>query len=548
MKFKKCIHLILIGIIVLLTSCDTKNVGFLTQKEKSWLKQHPNIKIAVSTSFPPFQFIDEEQKSIGISIDILNLLEENIDYTFEKVYFNNWKNILTAGKTKQVDVILEIQETVDRKNYFHFTKPFISIPHVIIMRKNTVDQISIDELENLQIGVVNNYAVQEYIKDFYPELKLYPLPDDLTCLQALSNQKIDAVITQQGYASYEIYKEVISNLQIVGNIGYDNELGFAIRKDWAILTRILDKGLARIQLKEKNAIINKWIPIHPIPFWQSNIFWGIMLLILIGLILFFAMVYLWNKSLRRRVAIKTHQLTKLKEKAEESNRLKSSFLANMSHEIRTPMNAIQGFSELIITDKLSPEQKERYSQIISKNCDSLSNLVDEILDLSQIESGLITITNQEFELINCIEEVIYSNSINIPKDKNIQIIFSNQFKQDSLLINTDPLRFKQILNNLLNNAIKFTNQGDITITGSFSDINELQFCVQDHGIGIEKSALNSIFDRFRKIENDTTVLYRGSGLGLNICKKLLELMDGQIWVKSTIGTGSSFYFTLPIKP
>ena len=548
MKFRKYLHLIFIGIIVFLTSCSSKSEDFLTQKEKKWLEQHPNIKIAVSTNFPPFQFTDTDNNSIGISVDILNLLEENIKYKFEKVYFTNWKNILTAGKTKQVDVILEIQETADRKNYLHFTKPFISIPHVIIMRKSIVDNISIDELENLQIGVVNNYAVQEYIKEFYPELNLVPLPNDLTCLRALSNQKIDAVITQQGYASYEIHNEVLSNLQIVGDIGYNNELGFAVRKDWAILTRILDKGLARIKLKEKNEIIEKWIPIHPTPFWRSNIFWGITLIVAIGLILFFSMVYLWNRTLRRRVAIKTYQLTKLKEKAEESNRLKSSFLANMSHEIRTPMNAIQGFSELILSDKLSQEQKERYSIIISKNCESLSKLVDEILDLSQIESGLITIQNKEFELINCLEEIIYSNSINIPSEKNIQIKLDNQLKQESLLINTDILRFKQILNNLLSNAIKFTNHGDITITANISDPNEFQICVQDHGIGIEKSALNSIFDRFRKIENDTTVLYRGSGLGLNICKKLLGLMDGKIWVKSTIGIGSSFYFTLPIKP
>ncbi len=548
MKFRKYLHLFFIGIIAFLTSCSNNSEDFLTQKEKNWLKQHPNVKIAVSTTFPPFQFIDKEQKSIGISIDILHHLEKNIEYRFEKIYFNNWKNILTAGKTKEVDVILEIQETTDRKNYFHFTKSFISIPHVIIMRKNELNHISLDELENLQIGVVNHYAIQEYLKNFYPELNLYPLPDDLTCLQALSNQKVDAVITQQGYASYEIRKELLANLQIVGNINYDNELGFAIRKDWPILTRIIDKGLARIKTQEKNAIIDKWIPIHPSPFWQSTIFWGIMLVIITSLILFFSMVYIWNKSLRRRVAVKTLQSTKLKEKAEESNRLKSSFLANMSHEIRTPMNAIQGFSELIISDKLSAEQKERYALIISKNCDSLSKLIDEILDLSQIESGLISIRNQEFELINCIEEVITSNSVNIPKDKNIQIIFSNQLKQDSFIIDTDPLRFKQILNNLLSNAIKFTNEGDISITGSFSDTNELQFCVQDHGIGIEKSALNSIFDRFRKIENDSTVLYRGSGLGLNICKKLLELMDGKIWVKSTIGIGSSFYFTLPIKP
>jgi signal transduction histidine kinase len=546
MRVKEYLFLLTAGLFLIVSSCNYNTEDILTQKERIWLHAHPNIKIAVSTAFPPFQFTDTENNLVGVSIDILDLLEKNIGCKFEKVYYDNWKNILDAGKTKKVDVILEIQETTDRKKYFNFTKPFISIPHVIIMRKSSADEISIDELENLQIGVVDNYAVQEHLKSLYPELNLYPLPNDLTCLLALSNQKIDAVITQQGYAVYEIQKEVLSNLQIVGNINYNNELGFAIRKDWAILTRIIDKGLSRISQKEQNTILDKWIPVQAIPFYQTYIFKSIVIILFIVFILIGLIIYLWNRSLRKSVTTKTYELNNTKEKAEESNRLKSSFLANMSHEIRTPMNAIQGFSELITSDNLTQKQKLKYSQIISLNCDSLSKLIDEILDLSQIESGLISIKNEKIDLINCIEEVIATNKVSIPKDKNIQLHFSNLLKQDAFEINTDPLRFRQILHNLLNNAIKFTQQGNITITANYNNTNELLFCVTDEGIGMEESAIPLIFDRFIKIENDPSVLYRGSGLGLNICKRLLELMNGEIWVKSTMGVGSSFYFTLPI--
>ncbi len=538
--------LLIAGLFIIASSCNQATEDILTQKERMWLQAHPNITVAVSTIFPPFQFVDADDNPVGISLDILTLLEKKIGYKFKKVYYHNWKNILDAGKTKNVDVILEIQETIERKNYFLFTKPFISIPHVIIMRKGSTNEISIDDLENLLIGVVDNYAVQEHLKSLYPELKLYPLPDDLTCLLALSNQKVDAVITQQGYAIYEIHKEVLSNLQIVGNIGYNNELGFAIRKDWAILTRIIDKGLSRISQKEKNKILDKWIPVQAIPFWQTNIFKSIIIILFISLTLIGSIIYLWNRSLRKSVTAKTYELNKTKEKAEESNRLKSSFLANMSHEIRTPMNAIQGFSELITSDNLNQKQKIKYAQIISLNCDSLSKLIDEILDLSQIESGLISIKKQNIDLIKCIEEVIATNKVSLPKDKNIQLHFSNLLMQDAFEINTDPLRFRQILHNLINNAIKFTMEGNITIIVNYNNDNELLFCIEDEGIGMEESAIPLIFDRFIKIENDSSVLYRGSGLGLNICKRLLELMNGKIWVKSTMGVGSSFYFTLPI--
>jgi len=532
---------------LLISSCASKNEDILTTKEKEWLKNHPNIKIAVSRTFAPFQYLDKNNNSIGISVDILKQIEENLNYQFEWVYFDNWSNILEAGKTGKVDAILEIQETMNRRKYFHFTHPYISLPHSILMREDAVDHISLDEMEKLKIGIVQNYAVHEHIKLLYPELELIALPDDLTCLRELYSKNIDAVITQQGYAIYLIHKEIIPNLKIVGDVGYDNILGIASRKDWPILTRILDKGLAQISPKEQNAIYNQYIPIQVRPFWQKAVFWIVLISVMLGLILSILMVSIWNKTLRRRVSLKTHELTEAKNKAEESNQLKSSFLANMSHEIRTPLNAIQGFSELISSKDLKPAKKEKFANIINTNCQSLTHLIDEILDLSKIESGQIKLIDQKFDIISCLNEVISVQQRNIPSHKNINIQLVNQLQSDSFHLISDPFRFKQVLNNLIENAIKFTENGYIRIYANFNSDSEVIFCIEDTGIGIEESALNIIFDRFRKIEIDNTVLYRGSGLGLNICKKLLRLMDGQIWVKSTPGKGSAFYFTLPIK-
>jgi two-component system sensor histidine kinase EvgS len=541
----RLISIIIYGIVLI--SCADKKNDILTYKERQWLENNPNLTIAVASIFPPFQYVDEQGNPTGISTDILNLLEDKINYQFEKIIFSNWKKILQAGINKQVDVILEIQETPERRNYFFFTEPFISIPHVIFMRNDAPEHVRVEDLENLRVGVVDNYAIQEHLQTMYPEINLIPLKDDLECLLQLSAKRIDAVITQQGYGVHIIHSKIIPNIKIVGNSGYDNKLGFAVRNDKPMLARIISKGLKQITPKEQSDIYNNYIQVNSKPFWQKTLFWVLLISILSFLALGLFFMWIWNNALRKNVEKKTQELLEAKEKAEESNRLKSSFLANMSHEIRTPLNAIQGFSELLTTKGLSNEKSNLFSNIIRTNCNDLTHLIDEILDLSKIESGQITLIHQQFDIIKLIHEVIEIQSQNIPSNKVINISFINQLNVDQLTITSDPYRVKQIFNNLIENAIKFTDNGSIRIYGNYNSNQEIIFCIEDTGIGIEESSLNYIFDRFRKVEINQTVLYRGSGLGLNICKKLLQIMDGQIWVKSSYGEGSSFYFTLPIR-
>jgi two-component system sensor histidine kinase EvgS len=529
--------------LILLSGCIQTKEDLLTKKEREWLNNHPQQKIAINKNTPPFQFETDKNTISGISIDILQLLEKKLSYRFKKVNFSNWKEILNAGKQKEIDVILEIQKTTDRSKYFHFTQSYISLPHVILMRKDAQDLMFIDQMEGLKIAIVDNYAIHEHLNSLYPELSLIPFPDDLSCLQALSKQFVDAVITQQAYVTHLMHQENISDIKIVGNSGYDNVLAFGIIKEKAILARIINKGLKQISQKEKEQIYQSYIPLRYSPLWK-NIFTIILILtgLLIICLLFF---FIWNKTLLKKVNEKTTELNKAKLKAEESNHLKNSFLANMSHEIRTPLNAIQGFSELICNDDITLEKKKKYASIINSNCSSLTQLIDEILDLSLIESKQIKISYETFNLIQFLEEIINTYKYNI--SKNINLDFINTTHKNHFDIELDPIRMKQILNNLINNAIKFTSQGSIKIILQLQCTNEILICVQDTGIGIHPKDQNLIFERFRKIEVDKNTLYRGSGLGLNICKKLIELMNGKIWVESIPEEGSSFFFTLPIR-
>ncbi|MFA8434191.1 MAG: ATP-binding protein [Marinifilaceae bacterium] len=532
---------------LLISACNTEysRKDVLTREERDWLNNQKEIRIAISTNFPPFQFTDENNTNKGLSVDFLELVEEKINYRFQRVYFENWKDILDAGKTRQVDAILEIQENPDRKRFFNFTHSFLEVPHAIIMRKDFTEKIDLSGMKGLKVAVVEDYAIHDFLKQNYPQIELLPLPDDNSCLRAVSLEIADAMVSSQGLAVYFIQKEAISNLHIVGHAEYKNILAIAVRKDWPILTRIIDKGLARISLSERNKIYDRWLQLTPINFWQQSQFWILIIALAIISILTISIISLWNQTLKRQVAVKTKQLQIAKDRAEESNRLKSSFLANMSHEIRTPLNAIQGFSELISQQELSPEKKEKYAGIIDTNCRSLIHLINEILDLSKIEAGQIVIRKQSFALLPFVEEIVQTHKTILKNIPGVLLTLKQQLPNRDFTIKADPIRLKQVLNNLLNNAEKFTHKGSIEIGLSLLNESELLFYVRDTGIGIAPEEQTIIFDRFTKIETNPSCLYRGSGLGLHICKKLLDLMGGKIWVESEPGKGSSFFFTLP---
>lgn len=238
-------------------------------------------------------------------------------------------------------------------------------------------------------------------------------------------------------------------------------------------------------------------------------------------------------------------LKQAKERAEESDRLKTAFLANMSHEIRTPMNAIIGFTELLSVPGLPENDKNDYISVIKSSGNILLKLIDDIIDLAKIEADQIRIEAGSFSVNQLMNEVVsyYNEEIMSLRRKNIELIFEPG-ETDQFIISSDPFRIKQILGNLIGNAIKFTEKGNIKTGYSRFGRDKLRFYVQDTGIGIPEDKHSLIFNRFLQVDNERTRKFGGTGLGLAISKKLVELLGGEIWLESVPLKGSVFYFTI----
>ncbi len=260
----------------------------------------------------------------------------------------------------------------------------------------------------------------------------------------------------------------------------------------------------------------------------------------------------YRNKLEELVEERTRELIAAKDRAEESDQLKSSFLANLSHEIRTPLNSIIGFTTLLFDDDLNPDERNNYKSIIDLSTTSLLNLINDIIDFSKIESNDLKLKISEVRVTPLLDKLYDIYSLELKKQfaeqmKNLSFTINMEEELEDLTVMADEARLQQVLNNLINNAIKFTPQGGVTVSVRVytEDPAYLEFEVADTGIGIPPEFTGIIFDRFRKIEVDKTRLYRGTGLGLTISQALVEMMGGHIWVQSEVDKGSRFFFTLP---
>ncbi len=244
------------------------------------------------------------------------------------------------------------------------------------------------------------------------------------------------------------------------------------------------------------------------------------------------------------------KLKEAKQKAEDADKLKTAFLANMSHELKTPLNAIIGFSNVIVDDEMTDiEEIYKFQKIISKSGDMLLELINDILDISVIESGQLKVLKKRVLLKDIITEVSHTFDEKIIAGFKKDIVFriEDYLKDDKFEILTDPMRLKQIINNLVKNAFKFTDAGEIVFSFKQTDDKKyLLFKVQDTGIGIPSEKLHLIFNRFSKLEESSNNIIKGTGLGLTISKEIVAKLGGEIWVESVHGKGSTFYFTLRV--
>lgn len=252
----------------------------------------------------------------------------------------------------------------------------------------------------------------------------------------------------------------------------------------------------------------------------------------------FLVIILWKEH--SWYSSQSNELIAAKEKAEESDRLKTAFLQNVSHEIRTPMNAIIGFSTLLNERGITELERHEYAGIISESSNQLLSIINDIVDTANIESGHVKVEVEP----TYINAMLKKLSGEFQKNDAVAVRLSPAFSDDQSLIMTDSDKLQQILANLIGNAFKFTMEGHIEI-GYFRKEGMIEFYVSDTGIGIKEENLPLIFTSFYQVEMSGTRQFGGTGLGLSICKAYVSLLGGKIWVESVYGKGTVFHFTIP---
>ena len=250
-----------------------------------------------------------------------------------------------------------------------------------------------------------------------------------------------------------------------------------------------------------------------------------------------------NQSLEVKVLERTAELNKAKEKAEESDRLKSAFLINISHEIRTPLNGIFGFLQLLDKVDLDEARKKDFSTMVHSSGQRLLNTINDIIELSTIEAEKSILS---FSEVNIMEVMQFHYEFFMPQaeEKLLELIIAEQITGTSAIVQTDKLKLDRIITNLLKNAILFTSQGTIEF-GNYLDNDTIVFYVKDSGIGIPSNRIEAVFDRFVQADLSLSRGHEGAGIGLSIAKAYVEALKGNIWVQSVVDQGSTFFFSIP---
>lgn len=252
-----------------------------------------------------------------------------------------------------------------------------------------------------------------------------------------------------------------------------------------------------------------------------------------------------NQDITEKKKIES-ELIAAKEKAEESNRLKSAFINNISHEIRTPLNGILGFGEFLLNEEISSDEKNEYHQILKRSSDRLLQTITDIMDISGLMAGTLEANIKDVDIIPVIQDTTEHLSISLV-NREIKIRTEFPAHYDALSIATDEELFTKVLKQLLDNALKFTTRGSITAGFYMTAENWVTFYVKDTGKGIDDKKLELIFEPFMQEDSSTTREHEGSGLGLAIARNISELLGGKLWAESKPGKGAEFYFRLPLK-
>ncbi len=517
-------------------------------------------KVMFSNNYPPYNYENEKGELVGFNVDILNAISALYDKDIS-ISGNSWEAINKALENGDINAIGGAHYPGSPDNEYSYTRSAINTSHCFLYNSNYHSNFSLEFFRSLKeplVGVWQNDVLNYYVLSINPTAKFTYVNNYKELVKELDNEDVTCIFGQRIGSMYYANKLGKDYVLPLSHRILERNMGFKVSNSSPELVELLNNGMEVILANgEYQRIYDKWINEYNKNHNKWQYYLKYILIVSILIVAIFLLLLILNWVLQLKVRSKTQDLQKqlefnsqiMKElenqkiKAEESDKMKSAFLANMSHEIRTPMNGILGFTDLLKSADYSLEKKAHFIQIIKQSGNRMLGTINNIIDVSKLESGLEENQIKEVD-INIMIGELYSFFKQEASSKGLNLTLSNDKPTTNHKFYTDEYKINSILTNLIKNALKFTKQGFIDIKYLVTD-SFAEFWISDSGIGIAPDKQSTIFDHFVQANFSHSSGFEGSGLGLSISKEYVKLLNGDISLKSKLNNGTTFYVRIP---
>ncbi|WP_286263474.1 ATP-binding protein [Thalassotalea atypica] len=541
----------------------------LSESEKQYLIDHNHLSYAITDEGLPPYIITKSFTNIserGFSVDLVNLVTKKTGILFRPYYVKSINEGVDLLKKGTIDLALFVEKTKNRINHFEFTIPYLSSHYSLITRDDSALTNNLSEFTNETFAALENHSSTEIIKERFPNAEIKIFGSLQTALKAVSNGHANALITHSLIASYTIKELQLSNLvsQPAPDFNERGKLSFATSKNKGSpnVISLLNRSINSISADQFDHMYSKWsaaaLPEKDVKEHVDNAYRQASYVLGAIILLSFLVTWIYFRQLKVRKNAQRHVEHALsiaeaaRAEAEKSAQAKIIFLAHMSHEIRTPMNGVLGMAEALTYTELDDKQSELLKTLQGSAVNLLA-LLNDVLDFSKMDAGKLTLESMPVDFSKLSTNIINSFSHHANRENvQLKLRIDDRINQSYF---TDPTRLTQVLNNLISNSLKFTEQGliELSITlieqqsADNANYDTLQIAVKDTGIGIAKDKQALLFTPFIQADNKVTRKFGGTGLGLSICQEIVNAMGGKITLESEEGVGSKFHFTLTFK-
>ncbi|MGX1022065.1 two-component system sensor histidine kinase EvgS [Pseudomonas sp. Y3 TE3536] len=541
-----------------------RHLTALTAEEAAWIAHNPTVKVLVNTSLAPLTFNDAQHRTNGITLELLKQISLRTGLHFKPIESQSAQAMIERLARGDAQMIGALGYGTERAKQLRFTRPYLVSPRVLVTRNDATSSAQAKALDGQRVALVRGSPQRAELQRRFPRAKVVEVDNPLGLMEAVASGAADVALSNYINATYYINHVFKDQLRIASVLDDSPAIAaFAVAPDQPQLQAILDKALLSIPPEELDQLINRWRTstlVSDSP-WRDYRTLALQVLVLSALLL--AGVVFWNTYLRKLIHQRTdaqhalqaqlalsrgllEQLRQAKDDAEQASQTKSTFLATMSHEIRTPMNAVIGLLELALEDSRAGRCDTQTLQTAHDSAIGLLELIGDILDISRIESGHMTLQPVPTNLVDLVRNTlrVFEGNARI---KGLHL--HSALPTSPGWVMADPLRLKQVLSNLISNAIKFTERGEVHVSLILSPADaksdlQVELCVRDTGIGISPKDQARLFNAFAQADGPRA--RQGAGLGLVISRTLAELMGGTLSLHSVEGVGSKVQVCLQL--